>query len=63
MVDASVAVAWGIPDELNSITETLRQAVVDSFPVAPAIFPVELQNILWTAERRGRITAHDANSF
>ena len=31
--------------------------------LVPAIFPFELQNILWTGERRQRINAADATSF
>jgi predicted nucleic acid-binding protein len=41
----------------------LRQAALQTYVLVPSIFPVELQNILWTAERRGRSTPVQSNAF
>lgn len=55
VVDTSVALAWFLPDESNSMADALLTQVVDNGAVVPALFPVELGNALVMAVRRSRI--------
>ena len=48
---------------MTSATEELREAARHAFVLVPPIFPVELQNILRTGERKGRLRPPDAEAF
>lgn len=59
VVDASVTAAWCFEDEDTLYArDVLRRAQDISFFV-PAIWPVEMVNVLLVNERRKRITPHD----
>ncbi len=60
VLDASLAAAWIFPDEVTPATTALRPRGEQDHLLVPAIFPVEVQNILRTAEIRGRLTAQQA---
>jgi predicted nucleic acid-binding protein len=57
VVDASVSAAWFLPDEATTTTEAALQAttVVDVW--VPALWLLEIGNLLLSAQRRRRITA------
>lgn len=59
VVDCSVAVAWCIDDEASPETDALLDRVRDEGALVPALWHLELANVLLQAERRGRLTVRD----
>ncbi len=55
VLDASVAVAWLLPDEVRAGLEALQDSLVDEGAIVPALWPIEVGNALLVAARRGRI--------
>lgn len=56
VLDASVALAWLLPDESTAAARTLLDRSVGEGAVAPSIWPIELASALLTAQRRKRIS-------
>ena len=56
VLDSSAALAWVLPSEDTAATDQLLAEVGEHGAVVPALWPIETANVLWTAERRGRIT-------
>lgn len=63
VLDASIALAWCFYDEATPTTAALLDRLEDEIAVVPAIWPLELGNILAGAERRGRLTPTRASEF
>jgi len=63
VLDCSVTVAWFFEDEFNEYSELVRQALLNKGAVAvtPSIWPAEVSNVLFQAERRKRINAEQVN--
>jgi predicted nucleic acid-binding protein len=59
VVDCSVANAWCIDDEASPETDALLDRVRDEGAIAPALWRLELANVLLQAERRGRLSVRD----
>lgn len=64
VIDTSVTMTWCFADEVTPETE----AVLDSLgggdrAVVPAIWPLEVANVLLVAERRGRLGEAQASRF
>ena len=59
VLDCSVTMAWVFPDEANEATDALRESLVTNSAVVPALWPIEVGNVLLIATRRGRITEND----
>lgn len=59
VVDCSVAVAWCIDDESSPETDAILDRVRDEGAVVPALWHLELANVLVQAERRGRLSVRD----
>jgi predicted nucleic acid-binding protein len=57
VVDASVAAAWCFEDEVSPFTESVLDAVVRDGARVPALWIVEMANLLTMAERHGRLDA------
>jgi len=57
VVDASAILAVVFPDERNGLAFDLGRRLLESYPIAPAIWPTEVANALVVGLRRGRITA------
>lgn len=57
VVDCSVALAWCFEDEASAHSDALRERLRDGGAVVPALWHLEIGNVLLQAERRGRITA------
>ena len=55
VVDASVALAWGFPDEGNAYADAVLEGLEGQAVVVPALWPVEVANALLVGERRKRI--------
>jgi len=57
VLDRSVTLAWCFDDERTDATDALLEQVVEAGAEAPSLWPLEILNALWMAERRGRIDA------
>jgi predicted nucleic acid-binding protein len=57
VVDASVSAAWFLPDEATPRTELILQATATQDVWVPALWLLEIGNLLLRAQRRKRITA------
>ena len=55
VLDASVAAAWVLPDEENSVADAILHRVAAEGAVAPSLIWHELRNIFLMAARRGRL--------
>ena len=63
VLDCSVTVAWFFEDEFSEYSDLVRQALLNKGVVAvtPGIWPAEVSNVLFQAERRKRINADQVN--
>ena len=61
VVDCSVAMAWVLGDESSTLAESALEQVTAHGAVAPALWWVEVRNVLLTAERRGRLAPEDTS--
>ncbi len=57
VVDASVAAAWFLPDEATPYTEAALHATATGDVWVPALWLLEMGNLLLSAQRRRRIDA------
>jgi predicted nucleic acid-binding protein len=55
VVDASLALAWCLPNEATSRTDEILNEVTASSAVVPPVWPFEMANALLNSERRRRI--------
>ncbi len=60
VVDCSVTAAWCLEDETSPAAERVLERVIREGALVPALWAFEMSNVLVAAERRGRITAADA---
>jgi predicted nucleic acid-binding protein len=56
VVDCSAAVTWCFEDEASPQSDALLERLKDEGAVVPALWHLEIGNVLIHAERRGRIT-------
>jgi predicted nucleic acid-binding protein len=56
VIDASVTLAWLFEDERSELAQRALTTLETDEALVPAIWPVEVQNVLLTAERGGRLT-------
>ena len=59
VLDCSVAVSWCFEDEAGPETDAILDRVRDKGAVVPALWYLELGNVLVQGERRRRLTAAD----
>ncbi len=59
VLDCSVTMAWVFPDEATDSTDALRESLIQDGAVVPALWPIEVANVLLVATRRGRISEVD----
>lgn len=55
VIDASVVLAWLLPDERSEAAQRLLQRAVHERPRAPSLLMLEVGNALLQAERRTRL--------
>ncbi len=63
VIDASVAMTWCFEDEASRESDAVLDMLRDEDAVVPAIWPLEVANVLLVAERRGRLSEAKANRF
>jgi predicted nucleic acid-binding protein len=63
VVDASIALAWGLPDESSAYADAVLAVVEREGLRVPGLWPREIANGLAVAYRRRRITTADERAF
>jgi len=59
VLDCSMTMAWVFPDEATASTAALRDSLLRESAVAPALWPMEVANVLLVATRRGRVAEEE----
>jgi len=57
VIDSSVTLSWCFEDEQTPRTLNLLERIAENGAVAPALWPLEVLNALFMAERRKRLDA------
>lgn len=57
ILDASLALAWVLPDEASSYSDAILKRLVEGRAWVPDLWPHEIANGLVMAQRRNRITS------
>lgn len=55
--------AWCFADEATDATESVLDQFIDDVAIVPAIWPLEVANVILGAERRRRLTEAQASRF
>src|SRR6478752_1648562 len=55
--------AWCFEDQATAATDAVLDRLNDDEAVVPAIWPLEVANVLLVAERRGRISEAQSSRF
>lgn len=63
VLDASIALAWGLPDESSDFADAVLAAVQVSGARVPSLWVTEVLNGALMAERRERFTAEEGVRF
>ena len=63
VLDASVTASWCFPDEQSTVADVAMDRLLDDEAIAPALWTIEVRNILIVNERRNRIEPDDADAF
>jgi predicted nucleic acid-binding protein len=63
VVDNSVVMAWCFEDEASAYTEGVLDQLRQTQALVPAIWPLEVANVLLIAERRDRLNEAQAAHF
>lgn len=63
VLDASIAACWCFADEQSAVADTAMQRLLEDEALVPALWPLEIRNVLVVSERRGRIESADADAF
>jgi predicted nucleic acid-binding protein len=63
VIDTSIAMAWCFEDEATEATDAVLDRLRDEEAAVPAIWPLEVANVLLVAERRGRLSEAQASRF
>lgn len=62
VIDCSAALAWCFEDEASDEADALLLRIGDEGAVVPALWHLEMANVLIQAAKRGRITTDDADT-
>ncbi|TAF99304.1 MAG: PIN domain-containing protein [Betaproteobacteria bacterium] len=57
VLDCSVTMAWCFEDERTAATDALLERVIADGAIAPALWPVEVTNVLLSAVKRKHVQA------
>lgn len=63
VLDASVALSWCFADEADAISDGVLRSLQTGSAAVPAIWPLEVGNVLLAAERRKRLSPADSSRF
>jgi len=62
VIDASVAAQWFVPDERSAFADAILDTISAEGAYVPALFRWEIENVLLSAERAGRIDSEDVDA-
>jgi len=63
VVDASVTLTWCLDDEAAPPTEAILDLLTEDSAIVPALWELEVSNVLLLGERRGRLTEAQSSRF
>ncbi|MBU2645668.1 type II toxin-antitoxin system VapC family toxin [bacterium] len=63
VVDNSIVMSWCFKNEASSYADEVLDSMERKTAVVPAIWPLELGNVLLVAERKKRLTVGDSSRF
>jgi len=63
VLDNSIVMAWCFEDESNALADAVLEQLQTKLAIVPAIWPLEVGNVLLVAERRGRLSEADSSRF
>ena len=63
VVDNSVVMAWCFEDEAGEYADAVLESLADGGALVPAIWPLEVGNVLLVAERKRRLGKADVARF
>ena len=63
VLDCSVAMAWCFEDETTPLGDAALDALSAGEALVPAIWPLEVANVVLVGERRGRLAEADTTRF
>ncbi|MFO7840290.1 MAG: type II toxin-antitoxin system VapC family toxin [Desulfosalsimonadaceae bacterium] len=63
VIDNSVVMAWCFGDEASAYADAVLEQLSESTALVPAIWPLEVVNVLLVAERKKRIKFADSVRF
>jgi predicted nucleic acid-binding protein len=63
VIDNSVVMSWCFKDETSKYTDAVLGHLEQATAYVPAIWPLEVSNVLLVAERRKRLSQTDSSRF
>ena len=63
VVDNSIVMSWCFQDEADPYADSVLESLTESLAVVPAIWPLEVANVLLVAERRKRLSSSGLAHF
>ena len=63
VLDCSVAMAWCFEDESDGYADAVLDRLAEGTAVVPALWPLDVTNVVLVAERRGRLKVADSSRF
>ena len=63
VLDCSMTMAWCFEDEVNRRAELVLDSLVFNEAIVPAIWPLEVANVLLVGERRKRVNGQKVEAF
>ena len=63
VVDNSIVMTWCFKDESDPYADAVLMGLTDNEAIVPAIWPLEIVNVLLVAERRNRLHESDSLRF
>jgi len=63
VVDNSVVMSWCFKDETSKYTDAVLDHLEQATAFVPAVWPLEVSNVLLVAERRKRLSQADSSRF
>jgi len=63
VLDNSIAMSWCFEDEADDYADAILDRLQEAKAIVPAVWPLEVGNVLLVAERRGRLSEADSTCF
>ena len=63
VIDNSVVMSWCFKDETSKYTDAMLDYLEQATAYVPAIWPLEVSNVLLVAERKKRLSQSDSSRF